>query len=135
MDVLDRFWSKTDLVGPCWVWKANKRNGYGRFSLNDSMVSAHRFSYELYKGEIPKDKELDHLCRNRACVNPTHLEPVTRKENVLRGVAPSSLNSKKTHCMKGHELTPDNLCKREGSYRECRTCKNISNSMYRKQLD
>jgi hypothetical protein len=63
----------------------------------------------LLVGPIPEGKQLDHLCRNRACINPEHLEPVTAKENILRGESFSAKNARKTHCIHGHELSGDNL--------------------------
>lgn len=69
----------------CWQWVGMARKGYGMFHRNGKKVSAHRFVYEQTKGSIPAGLELDHLCKNKGCVNPDHLEPVTRKENVRRG--------------------------------------------------
>jgi hypothetical protein len=79
-----RFWSKVDQGEDCWRWTACTSNGYGRFSVKRQPVLAHRFAYELLVGPIPEGLELDHLCRNRWCVNPDHLEPVTHDENVRR---------------------------------------------------
>lgn len=80
---------------------------------------AHRFSYQLYKGNIPKNLVIDHLCKNPSCVNPDHLEAVTNRENILRGISPAAINSKKTHCPKGHKLSGDNVY----IYRNSRWCK------------
>ena len=122
--LLDRFWSKTNLVGPCWVWKSAKNNkGYGFFHLGDKVVLAHRLSYQMYYGLVPKDKELDHLCKNTLCVNPTHLEPVTHKENTMRGDTITSDFSKRTHCKNGHEFKGDDFYWRsDGKGRRCRIC-------------
>lgn len=104
----ERFWSKVDASGPCWEWTAGVGvGGYGRFALsrlNDKTrcVYAHRYSYELLVGEIPEGLVIDHLCRNRKCVNPDHLEPVTQQENVLRGNGVTATNAKKDRCPKNH---------------------------------
>src|SRR3990167_1812336 len=84
----ERFWAKVNKNGPngCWVWTAYKnRAGYGEFGYRKRKVKAHRFIYEFLLGPIPKSLQLDHLCRNRACINPTHLEVVSPRINLLRG--------------------------------------------------
>lgn len=112
-EVLHRFWVKVDKLGPapdgrpdlglCWIWTAAKSKGYGRFMLpGRRLVQAHRLSYSLER-PIPDGLELDHLCRNRACVNPTHLEPVTTRTNLLRGEGASARNAIKRTCPNGHE--------------------------------
>jgi hypothetical protein len=111
-DVLDRFWAKVDKDGPvpqqrmdlgrCWVWTAAKAKGYGRFAIRHGfVVQAHRFAFET-EAPIPDGLELDHLCRNRACVRPGHLEPVTTRTNLLRGEGVSACNAVKAACPKGH---------------------------------
>ena len=106
----------------CWEWKQPLDSGYGRFWLNGKTALAHRVSYELYVGEIPEGKQIDHLCRNRSCVKPTHLEPVTIGENVLRGIGISAANARKDSCMKGHPLSGDNLYTRNNGARVCKIC-------------
>lgn len=113
----------------CWTWLGSTDKGYGLLGLKIGgtwrTVKAHRFSYELNVGPIPKGLQLDHLCRNRACVNPAHLEPVDNRTNSLRGQSPVALNARATHCPKGHEYTPDNTivkATRCGLGRECRQC-------------
>lgn len=114
---------KTD---SCWTWTGPKNNdGYGSLwvTKRNKYLKAHRYSYEYFKGPIPEGLTLDHLCRNRGCVNPDHLEPATDRENILRGTAPSAINARKTHCKRGHPLSGDNLYINAGSGgRACRTC-------------
>ena len=123
METMERFWEKVDTTGECWVWTAAVSNGYGRFATPKGRTNlAHKFLYEETVGPVPEGMELDHLCRNRACVRPDHLEPVTRKENLNRSPILNRVNRKKrTHCKKGHEYTAENTYTwRE--MRKCRTC-------------
>lgn len=94
----------------CWVWLQQRKLGYGAMSVRPyGGFQAHRVSYTAYKGKIPKGLFIDHLCRNRYCINPDHLEPVTHEENIRRSpIVPSSINAAKTHCIRGHEFTPEN---------------------------
>lgn len=89
------------------------------------MQPAHRFSYEILVGPIPEGMELDHLCKNRRCVNPAHLEPVTHHENLIRGNGFTGINARKTHCSRGHELSQDNILNRSRGGRECKTCHRV----------
>jgi len=107
--IIERFWPKVQKTETCWNWIASRRHGdYGQFSDGKKQVMAHRWSYEHFVGPIPKGLTIDHLCRNPKCVNPKHLEAVTIKENVLRGLAPSAINKRKTHCIYGHEFNVKN---------------------------
>lgn len=136
--VEERFWAKVNKDGPvpgrcpelgrCWVWMGAKGGGpppYGHFGLGPRRLGtmpAHRVAYELVVGRVPDGLVLDHQCRNRLCVNPDHLRPVTNRINVLIGEGASAINLQKTHCRKGHPLSGDNL-KIEKLGRRCRQCK------------
>ena len=108
----------------CMQWiGALTTAGYGQISIAGQLKYAHRVAYERWVGPIPVGLVIDHLCRNPSCVNPVHLEPVSNRENVLRGVAPSAKNAKKTHCKNGHPLSGENLSVRNKGHRTERHCK------------
>lgn len=135
-DAVTRFWNHVDMDGPvpeyneylgrCWSWKGQiGGNGYGHFYPHEGRhIRAHRFSYVIIRGEIPRHLVLDHLCKNKSCVNPFHLEMVTNRINIMRGVGCMALNAIKTHCPRGHEFTADNLHKSslKQGYRRCLKC-------------
>ena len=109
----------------CWYWDAwVGEDGYGRIGVNGKLERAHRVSYELFRGPIPTGLHLDHLCRERSCVNPYHLEPVTCQENVLRSpIAIAANHARKTHCPSGHPYTPENTYSMPGTkWRQCKIC-------------
>jgi len=111
----------------CWDWVGSKSWGYGmvrRKGYHDS--KAHRISYERHVGPIPAGLTIDHLCRNRACGNPAHLEVVTMRENALRGGGPPAQNARKTHCPRGHPLSGANLYRYPSGRRWCRICRRES---------
>lgn len=106
----------------CWAWTAyTTPTGYGRLQVEGKSRQAHRLSYEHFNGPIPEGKEIDHLCRNRACVNPEHLEAVTHKVNTRRGIGGIN-NRSKTHCPQGHPYDENNTgTETKGRY--CKACK------------
>lgn len=107
----------------CWLWTGAIDQGYGKTSLRGRTLPAHRLSYLMHVGIFPYELQLDHLCRTRACVNPAHLEPVSPKENVLRGTGHCAVNARKTHCRKGHAFSPENTYLSPRGYRSCFSCK------------
>lgn len=139
--VEERFWDRVDKNGPphpdlktpCWLWiGALDRDGYGLFGPEvGANHRAHRFSYTLAKGEIPEGLQLDHLCKVRNCVNPEHCEPVTGKENTLRGDGITARNAQKTHCPKGHPYDILGTYPNGGSFRGCKRCNREKTQRYR----
>ncbi len=129
----------------CWNWcgPVQQRGSrghyvpYGSITLNSKTQGAHRVVYEYFKGPIPKGLHLDHLCRNTLCVKPTHLEPVTPRENILRGIGIPARNSRKTHCKRGHPFDEKNTY-RTSRGRHCIACqrrREAAHYMRRKNLD
>lgn len=117
-----------DIISGCWNWTATINNvGYGLFRFNGKLGVAHRFSYEYYNGKIPDNLVVNHLCRNRRCVNPSHLEVVSKKENLLKGITHLE---KKIHCKNGHEYTLENTYVMPNGHRVCRICSKIRQKEY-----
>jgi hypothetical protein len=118
-----RFWEKVQKTESCWLWVgARTKGGYGLFRHQGVAQYAHRLSYSAEKGPIPQGLHIDHLCRVRNCVNPVHLEAVTKKENDLRGLGQGGLNARKTHCPRGHEYDESNTYLYRGN-RQCLICR------------
>lgn len=131
---LARFSDKIELIpfSTCWHWNGSiERNGYGRFKIDGVKFSAHRIAYEHWKGPLVDGLELDHLCRNRACVNPAHLEQVTHRENARRGLS-GIFNAMKTHCSKGHLFNEANT-RFESNVRKCLECNRAASAAWRKR--
>lgn len=132
-DFSERFWKKVDRRSSeeCWSWLGTKRAGYGLFKLSNRHQQATRVAYQLTHGPMSKSLSLDHLCRNTWCVNPNHLEPVSHRENVLRGIGPTAINAKKTECIHGHPLSGSNLYRNPtNGGRFCKTCLAASKKKY-----
>lgn len=115
-------WDKVTVTGFCWLfegWVDKEGYGYARFDLKAQRV--HKLAYEQLIGPVPDGLHLDHLCRVRHCVNPDHLEPVTPRENLMRGFTHARVNAEKSHCKNGHEFTPENTLQ-DDKQRYCRAC-------------
>lgn len=128
-----RFWAKVqpDLSG-CWLWTASLvPAGYAQWAANGKKVHGHRAAYRALVGPVPEGLELDHLCRVRRCVNPAHLEPVTRRENLLRGQTHAARNAAKGCCPRGHVY--DRVIPRTNGTvgRGCRECQRVQDREYR----
>lgn len=138
-----RFWSKVVPcpMSGCWLWTGSANNGYGATYHDGRHAYAHRWSYETFVGAVPTGLDLDHLCRVRPCVNPAHLEPVTRAENgrrspIVRDVCwkanlavSSAMHRAKTHCPQGHAYTPENT-RAYGGKRFCVSCGRVNVARY-----
>lgn len=118
-----------DILSGCWLWKGCiTKKGYGLFKFNNVSLGAHRFSYQYWNGDIPKQLQIDHLCRTRNCVNPEHLEVISIKENIRRGI---SYNQELTYCKNGHKFTKENTMIRLTGGRMCRSCHNYNSAKSR----
>jgi len=131
----DRFWNKVQAEpnSGCWLWTGYLTRGYGQFNIDGQMHRAHRLAYERLVGPIPESLDIDHICRIRNCVNPEHLEPVTRAENIRRGTtgqATGQRNQAKTHCTRGHPYSGDNLYTHPAGGRKCRACQRANRAAH-----
>lgn len=130
----ERFYAKVHFKSGCWPWLSDvTRAGYGRITIDYKRYMAHRVAYELWVGPIPEGLQLDHLCRNPSCVNPLHLEPVTPRENLMRGETLASANAVKTHCPQGHSYDEMNTELRAGR-RFCRECRRTKAREYQRRM-
>lgn len=123
----ERFWQRVQkLSNGCWEWSGKLTpKGYGKCQFRNKELYAHRVSYTWERGEIPSGMVIDHLCRNKKCVNPNHLEVVTNVENVLRGESLFAQKKRQTHCVHGHLLAGKNLIIYKNGTRHCRTCAQV----------
>jgi len=131
----DRFWIRVDKngpvpelrpeLGPCWIWRGSvtPSTGYGAFWWKNRLSTSHRFAYEREGATVPDGLNIDHLCRNRRCVNSSHLEAVTTQVNLLRGVGMSAQHAAQTHCFRGHPFDLLNTRFDNKGRRHCRACK------------
>lgn len=132
--ILERFWSKVSILeNGCWEWhRGTNGKGYGQFWDGGRVVPSHRFAFELFNGKIPEGLEPDHLL----CVNPNHIEPVTRSENTLRGIGPALLRARqlaKTHCPQGHPYDETNIYYNKRGQRSCQICRRMNSKNGRMQ--
>ena len=136
-DPVERFRSHyiVDDASGCWLWSGYIRpNGYVSFwpggkKGSRNKVYAHRWSYEHHVGPIPDGLHIDHLCGTKHCVNPAHLEVVTQQENNRR--RPPNQHRDKTHCIRGHEYTPENTAPMHGKWRRCRECSRMRSQAWK----
>jgi hypothetical protein len=127
-----------DPLDSCWEWTWGKTpKGYGFFSVQGKQTYAHRWAYEFFRAEIPAGLHIDHLCRNRSCANPWHLEPVSPAENYRRGemqLRRLEAHAARTHCKWGHPFSGDNLRLTPRGHRRCVTCERTRRSRRNKEV-
>ena len=119
------FWGRVEITPTCWLWTGTRTaKGYGRVRWNGRMTMAHIVAKSLLSGFPVDGSQHDHLCRETSCVNPTHLERVSSRENLMRGNTVAARNVAKTHCLRGHPLTEGNIYYRPDrpTNRACRAC-------------
>lgn len=131
-------WSRVNkrAGGGCWEWEGCVvSTGYGTMPVRGKTYRVHRLAWLLTYGSLTPGLVIDHLCRNKLCCNPSHMEEVTPRENVLRGIGPTATNKRKTHCLRGHELTSENCYpfpdEKRAHYRECKQCRKIRRCLYK----
>lgn len=123
--IKDKIWPRIIILeNGCWQWTGSKTTGgYGNLNIGDRNYDyVHRVVYEMCIGKIPDGLTIDHLCRNRSCINPRHLEAVTNKVNILRGNSWWAIQVRKTHCILGHPFSPENTVRDRDGARNCRRC-------------
>lgn len=123
-----KFHAKYQVIDGCWIWQGALLNsGYGLFTdETGKAVTAHRWSYRHFKGQIPAGLVIDHICRNPACVNPRHLQAISQSDNIKRSLL-VKMRGARTHCKNGHEFTPENTKYVKGQRgRRCAKCLYIS---------
>lgn len=135
LNIESRFWTKVaplETISGCWNWMGAKdQKGYGQIrDESGRTVRAYRWAYEHLVDAIPDGLQIDHLCRNRGCVNPAHLEPVTARVNILRGNGLTAQEARRTHCPRGHPYSGDNLHMRPNGSRRCRACHRLEQRRY-----
>jgi len=129
VEVIERLLSKVDKTGDCWNWTGSvSSSGYGQITgyigNKKKNFITHRLAYKHYLGKIPDGYTIDHLCQNRLCQNPDHLEAVTQRENTLRSLTVTAVNAQKTHCTNGHPYSGDNLLMdKKRNIRMCKACR------------
>jgi hypothetical protein len=127
-----RFWSKVQKSDGCWLWTGStKGKGYGSFHTGPKFLLAHRVAWEMTHGAIPNNLQIDHLCRNHACVNPEHMELVDSRTNTLRGTGITARMASKTHCPQGHLMPTDPVERRRG----CPICRRDVYPKWRRARD
>lgn len=132
LDDLTWFWALVDKSGDCWLWQGTVEvQGYGVARVSGKFFKAHVLAYELTNGPKPPGLTLDHLCRVKRCVRPSHLEAVTHRVNVLRGVGPTAVNAIKDECDHGHRFDEANTYWRKNAQgRDCRACRRARCAAY-----
>ncbi len=135
---MERFFSKIKFNKKTWCWDwiaGTDKDGYGQFWFNKKQRKAYRVSYELFRGSLTDGLTLDHLCKNKKCCNPEHLEQVSIGINLKRASHQiTTINSKKTHCHNGHEFTPENTYITPLGKRQCNECQTQRKKKYRTSL-
>ncbi|WP_432110795.1 HNH endonuclease signature motif containing protein [Streptomyces sp. YPW6] len=131
----DRFLAHiTDTPAGCWQWTGYLMpNGYARISVAGERQYAHRVAYEAMVEPIPEGLVIDHLCRNRGCVNPEHLDAVTQRTNVLRGESQAAARARQTACVRGHAFDRTNTYRAGNGTRKCRKCRTAARARARRR--
>ncbi|MCR4339970.1 MAG: HNH endonuclease [Gemmatimonadaceae bacterium] len=124
MTMADTFWGRVQKGDGCWLWAGTRSTtGYGLFNYQRKQHRAHRLAYVLVNGDIPAGLVPDHLCRNKLCVNPAHMEIVTPRENTVRGIGPTAQNAHKRVCKCGRPYDYTVTKANGETYRACRECR------------